>query len=760
MKSNNRIILENISKTYNNEKVLDIKHCTIPLYGFVAIIGWSGTGKSTLLNIISLLDYPDLSDKEEDTPSIIFEINNTSYSIEFFEYTKPSIKKTVNNNSQKLSENQFRKELFGYIFQMHCLHPNFTLERNITMPLIIQKKSIVFSKLSNISSIIGINNHLHNYTGEVSGGQAQRASIMRALIKNSPIILGDELTNNIDYKFSKIILEEFKKGVQNKNYLFQVFIWVSHDIHLIKKYADTIITIKNSNIICSENNFNNYNEIIEHLKEDYSLQNKNISTTHFNKVIKFCKQASNIFENTDLNIEETKTTEPIPNKKNNSDFFDLDFEKTTRIAQLKFFFLYAFCDLFRRRSLKNFFKIFFPNKKLWLPTTDCTVFLLSLSCLLLLLFSILKISYGSQKFLELKLSDPRINCMEIIKKGGTLTEKDLNYLKKIIGDKLRYITPVYNVNTSIKNIKRKKYNSIGNAITFRKDDPIILEILNDNKAPFVTDENSFQGIIISEKTLNDFGYKNSENTVNVTFNRFNLNGDIELPVIKVNDPLPFDRIAVMREEFYLKYYKKSNNEINPYFPSIIVYPKTVYLINEIIKIVEMEASYKLHDIFEVKNKVITLNEINKLAINFSLLSILAISLFSVFVICATIYNSINKKRKEIGVFLAYGMHKTSFYAFYLIEALIVGLLTIVLSGLSYFLFIKPSINSIILNGGFLELIKLSGNNNAIIETTLINLPITLIIIIYSIVCLILFFLFIFIIQTFFIRKKPVDLMRD
>ena len=265
----NKLILKNIKKSYNNKIVLDIKKSVIPLKGIIAIIGWSGSGKSTLLNIISLIDYPDVENNNLYPPLIEININKTAYKVSYKKNGNPVIKKKNNEDEQFISASDFRKVLFGFVFQHHYLHPNFNLEYNIKTPLLSQKKTIGKNKLETICKYLDINNQLFQYVSEVSGGQAQRASILRAMIKNCPVILGDELTSNIDYEKARQILEEFKKSVYDENNELKTFIWVSHDIHLIKEYAEIIITIKDGNIECVNNTFKSFGEILNLLKKHY-----------------------------------------------------------------------------------------------------------------------------------------------------------------------------------------------------------------------------------------------------------------------------------------------------------------------------------------------------------------------------------------------------------------------------------------------------------------------------------------------------------
>ena len=168
------IKLEKISKTYPGAvpvtalKEVDL---TITVGERLALLGKSGSGKSTLLNLLALIDKPS---------SGRLLINNRD-TAEFSEKDSTS----------------YRRRDIGFIFQFFNLLPTLTLRENISLPmeLLAQKDDALLISLSREA---GIENKLDRYPEEVSGGEQQRAAVIRALVKKPRLILADEPTGNLD----------------------------------------------------------------------------------------------------------------------------------------------------------------------------------------------------------------------------------------------------------------------------------------------------------------------------------------------------------------------------------------------------------------------------------------------------------------------------------------------------------------------------------------------------------------------------------
>ena len=185
----------------------------------VALVGPSGSGKYTLLNMISLLDKADAGD-------IFFN----------------------NNSLKKLDENgkdHMRKENISLIFQNNNLLNDFTALENVKMPLIIrnENKKKIHEKAKNILKDFNLSNRQDHFPDELSGGEQQRVAIARALISETDLILADEPTGNLDYKTSLEIFSYFLKLKKLK----KTIIFATHNRELANK-ADYKLSIINGNI--------------------------------------------------------------------------------------------------------------------------------------------------------------------------------------------------------------------------------------------------------------------------------------------------------------------------------------------------------------------------------------------------------------------------------------------------------------------------------------------------------------------------------
>ncbi|KEJ04308.1 bacitracin ABC transporter ATP-binding protein [Clostridium botulinum A2B7 92] len=191
---------------------------------FVGIMGPSGSGKTTLLNMISTVDKPT-------SGQIIIKNKNPL---------------TLKGEDLAL----FRRRELGFVFQDFNLLDTLTIGENIVLPLTLDGISIKEQdeKLTRVSKILGIENLLEKRTFEVSGGQAQRAAIARALIHDPSILLADEPTGNLDSKASKTVMELFEKINKEEKVTTMM---VTHD-PLAASYCNRILFIKDGVI---------YNEI-------------------------------------------------------------------------------------------------------------------------------------------------------------------------------------------------------------------------------------------------------------------------------------------------------------------------------------------------------------------------------------------------------------------------------------------------------------------------------------------------------------------
>ncbi len=186
---------------------------------FVAIIGASGSGKSTALNMIGLLDRPTSGE-------MLLKGNDVSLL-----------------NEEERAE--LRSKVFGFIFQQYNLIPWLTAYENVTMPLIFSGKNIETMNFENKFENIGLKERMTHRPFELSGGEQQRVALLRALANDPDIIIGDEPTGNLDSKTGNKILEI----LINLNKLEKkTLIIVTHDADIAEK-ADQVITIKDGHLV-------------------------------------------------------------------------------------------------------------------------------------------------------------------------------------------------------------------------------------------------------------------------------------------------------------------------------------------------------------------------------------------------------------------------------------------------------------------------------------------------------------------------------
>ena len=181
---------------------------------FVVILGASGSGKSTFLNVISGLERPD-SGKV------------------FYDGTDITV----------LSDNEltaFRKENVGFIFQQYYLLPNMDVDKNVKMGADLADNK----DYKSVIAAVGLGEKLHKYPGELSGGEQQRASVARALAKRPRVLFLDEPTGALDEQTGRQVLDYICK--LQKEYGFTL-IMVTHNLN-IAEMAHTVIKMNSGKI--------------------------------------------------------------------------------------------------------------------------------------------------------------------------------------------------------------------------------------------------------------------------------------------------------------------------------------------------------------------------------------------------------------------------------------------------------------------------------------------------------------------------------
>lgn len=189
---------------------------------FVAIVGPSGSGKSTLLHILGGVDVPTSG-----------EVVISGTDISRLDETKLAI---------------FRRRQIGLIYQFYNLIPILTVEENMTLPILLEKKKPDKKLLNELVEKLGLENRLKHLPNQLSGGQQQRVSIGRALINHPALLLADEPTGNLDSQNSKEIISLLRKFNKEDK---QTVIIITHD-ERIALSADRVITIEDGRITKDE----------------------------------------------------------------------------------------------------------------------------------------------------------------------------------------------------------------------------------------------------------------------------------------------------------------------------------------------------------------------------------------------------------------------------------------------------------------------------------------------------------------------------
>jgi len=188
---------------------------------FVGIVGSSGSGKSTMLHMLSLLDHPTSGSIHIDGMDVL-----------------------------KLSDEErtlFRLNNLGYVFQDYALISELSVLENVYLPCLVRGSSLeeCVPASKEILSAVGLADRLDHMSYELSGGQQQRVSIARALVNKPRILFADEPCANLDTTTSRQILELFRK--LNRD-LGQTIVMVSHE-PWHTEYFDRVITLQDGEII-------------------------------------------------------------------------------------------------------------------------------------------------------------------------------------------------------------------------------------------------------------------------------------------------------------------------------------------------------------------------------------------------------------------------------------------------------------------------------------------------------------------------------
>ncbi|MDQ0242604.1 putative ABC transport system ATP-binding protein [Bacillus fengqiuensis] len=242
----NMLQVNGVSKIYGGKvsyRALSTIHLTVNQGEFVGVMGPSGSGKTTLLNLISTIDAPTSGE-------VLIQGQNP-------------------NQLKKNELAKFRRRELGFVFQDFNLLDTLTVEENIMLPLTLDGISVkeMDEKVAQVSKKLGIDGILKKRTYEISGGQAQRTAIARAIIHSPKLLLADEPTGNLDSKASRDVMETLE--AINKSDLTTMLL-VTHD-PVAASYCNRVIFIKDGQLYNEVNQGNNRQAFFQKIMDVLSI---------------------------------------------------------------------------------------------------------------------------------------------------------------------------------------------------------------------------------------------------------------------------------------------------------------------------------------------------------------------------------------------------------------------------------------------------------------------------------------------------------
>lgn len=213
--------INNLSKYYDKKCVINECNLKIERKKFYTILGPSGSGKSTLLSCIAGIENPTMGVIKLDSKILYNDVNEINI---------------VPN-----------KRNIGFVFQNYALWPHMTVEKHLAFPLKAKKmdKITIKNKCSNIMNLLNLEDKIHNFPYQLSGGEQQRVALGRALIMEPELLLLDEPLSNLDALLREKMQYEIK-SIQKK--LDITTILVTHDQEEAKLMSDEVIVMNNGKI--------------------------------------------------------------------------------------------------------------------------------------------------------------------------------------------------------------------------------------------------------------------------------------------------------------------------------------------------------------------------------------------------------------------------------------------------------------------------------------------------------------------------------
>lgn len=204
--------LRNVTKSYASGRcVFSGLNYQLQQGEYVAIMGESGVGKSTLLNLIAGLDTPDAGE------ILIDGVDMSSLSDD--------------------DATHLRREKFGFVFQAFHILPHLTLAQNVALPLLLNRKTLL--RAQQMLDAVGLQGRAHDYPRQLSGGEMQRVAIARALVHRPRLLLADEPTGNLDPDTAEEVLKLLRTEIKQNG---TTGIIVTHS-HAAAASADRILVL-------------------------------------------------------------------------------------------------------------------------------------------------------------------------------------------------------------------------------------------------------------------------------------------------------------------------------------------------------------------------------------------------------------------------------------------------------------------------------------------------------------------------------------